>query len=153
MTTGPSARSAAPKPALPGFSRTASPTLSRPPAASASAIVVAARGQVGPMPGVSGERQRIGDQQVAIGGVVGVGHMRRRGRVPFPGRQPVVPQQHLRAGKRPDAVEIAAVVGKIGQEQSVALTFAVADIAIGIVDDSAGRVEELVLVGGPFRRW
>ena len=58
---------------------------------------------------------------------------------------------HVRLGPPPDLVEPLGVLCVNGQQQTVALSFAVRDVSVGVVDDAAVRRHESRGVVLPLR--
>lgn len=94
--------------------------------------------------------ERPGDQNVAVGRIVGVGDLTFL-RIPFPGQQAIAPDLHVLLRPAPNRLEPLRVVGDRRQEQSIALSLAVRHAAVRIVHDAAVRGDERRGVGAPFR--
>ena len=86
-------------------------------------------------------RQPPGDQHIAVGRVVGVDRA-LAGRIPLPGREAVLADHQGPLGPAPHRLEPAGVSRLGGQQQPVALSLAVGNAAVAVVDDPALRGEE-----------
>src|SRR5258706_7403471 len=105
------------------------------------------------MPSVAGLSERPGDEKIAVGRIVVVrnmGHLRS----PAPCGETVTPNQQVALRPLPDRLERRPIVKAFRNQHGIALPLAVADVAIGIIDDASFRCHEplLVLTPGVHKR-
>ncbi len=96
--------------------------------------------RIPPPPGGFG--QRPGDQHVAIGGVVGIGHRIALPGIVFPREQAGIGLRQIGLCPIPDRLERGLVTREHREHQAIALPFAMADPAVAGIDDAAGRIDE-----------
>ena len=104
-------------------------------------------------PQFSGLRQSPCNQNIAVRCIVHVRHRRPLARLPAPRDKLVVAHHQIGARPRPDALKRDAIIGGHGEQHAVALPLAMADEAVGGVDDAAcGRYEALFVLLPQVRR-